>query len=163
MLSSTVIQSMFTIKTLENKTKCKSNVIAKLRQEHKKCTLPINEKLLKTDKNCDFYTGIRSIKEFNVLHDIVSPFVKRRWRGVKKTSTSILRKYKSKPKSFGLQRKLSSKDEFLLMLMKLRLGLITGDLADRFGISNGLFSSIVTSWIKVTSVVLSPIIHIPDI
>ena len=102
------------------------------------------EKLLTSDKNCDFYTGIRSRKEVDILHDTIAPFVKRRWRGYKKTSSAVIRKCKKMSKSFGPQRKLSSKDEFLLMLIKLRLALLNRDLADRFGISTGLTSSVIT-------------------
>ena len=117
-LSLTLSETLSNMNFLKNKMKTKTNVITKLKNEHNKCKQPLYEKLLSSDKSCDFYTGIKSIEEFNILHASVAPFVKRRWRGLKKTSTAIIRKYKSNSKSFGPKRKLCSKDEFLMMLMK---------------------------------------------
>nr|XP_047137400.1 uncharacterized protein LOC101234301 [Hydra vulgaris] len=51
-------------------------------------------------------------------------------------------------------KKLSQRDEFLLVLMRLRLGLLNQDLADRFGISPALCSRTFTTWIKMLSQVL---------
>ena len=161
-LSTSLKKTFSTIKFLKNKIKSKSNNLLKFKQEHNDCNQPLHEKLLKSDKLCNFYTGIKSLKEFEALHDSIAPFVRRRWRGVKKTSAAIVRKYKNKPKCFGPKRKLSSKDEFLMMLMKLKLALLTGDLADRFKISIGLTSEIITSWIKATSSILGCMVYIPD-
>ena len=46
--------------------------------------------------------------------------------------------------------------------MKLRLALLNEDLADRFCISEGLVSSIIASWLKTSSAVLSNLINIPE-
>ena len=51
-------------------------------------------------------------------------------------------------------KKLSQRDEILLVLMRLRLGLLNQDLADRFGISPALCSRTFTTWIKMLSQVL---------
>lgn len=126
------------------------------------CKLPLYKSLLKSDKKCDFYTGIITLKLFEHLHDIITPLVRRRWRGVKKTSTGIFRNFKKIPKRFGPARKLCSKDEFLLFLMKLRLGLLNEDLADRFSISEGLVSGIIASWLKASSSVLSNMVEVPE-
>ena len=47
----------------------------------------------------------------------------------------------------GKERKLSSKDEYLLTMMKLRLGLQTMDLDVTFIISEGSCSNIFLSWL----------------
>ena len=39
------------------------------------------------------------------------------------------------PKKIGPKRKLESKDEFFIMLIKLKIRCVVVDLADRFGIS----------------------------
>ena len=42
------------------------------------------------------------------------------------------------------------------MLMKLRQGMFTEDIADRFDISTSLASNIITTWVKAASAVLKP-------
>ena len=92
----------------------------------------------------------------------MAPFVKRRWKGVKRVSSKIKRKFASTPKKFGPARKLPGKDEFLLTLIKLRLGLLAKDLASRFKVSPGLSSQIFTSWLKALSGCLRNLIYVPD-
>ena len=96
---------------------------------------------LKTDEDFNFYTGLKSRSVFEHLHSIISPLVKRRWTGVSSLTYGI-RKFKKKAQRFGPERKLSSRCEFLLTLMKLRLGLLNKDLAKRFDISTSLCSRI---------------------
>ena len=50
------------------------------------------------------------------------------------------------------QHKLNLKDEFLLVMMRLRLGLLFEDLAYRFNIAKSTASSIFTDWINVMAV-----------
>ena len=76
---------------------------------------------------------------FNVLL-LLSPYWTelRYWRCAKRTYTYT-------PRS----KILSHKDEMLLTLMRIRLGLLNEDLADRFGISPTICSNTFTTWIKV--------------
>ena len=46
-------------------------------------------------------------------------------------------------------KKLTQRDEFLLTLMRLHLGILDEDLADRFYISPALDSRIFTTWIRL--------------
>ena len=94
---------------------------------------------------------------FTFLHDFISPFVIRRFG-----TQSVKRTFKGIPKKFGRERKLCSKDEFLLMLLKLRLGLLNKDLAQRFDISVGLVSKNFHSWLRSSAEVLKSFIFIPD-
>ncbi|MCP6362800.1 transposase family protein, partial [Klebsiella pneumoniae] len=66
-----------------------------------------------------------------------------------------VRKFTQSPKKFGPKRILKSKDEFLLTLMKLRLGCLNKDLADRFDISESLVCQIFHSWLTAMSKILS--------
>ena len=68
------------------------------------------------------------------------------------------RKFKQNPRKFGPQRKISSIDEFLLTLMKLRLGSLFKDLGFRFAISSTLASRIFHAWLRSLSKVLGHLV-----
>ena len=105
------------------------------------------DSVLKTDDAVRFFTGIGSITLFKKLHDYVGPIVKRRWQGQLNRSKFKKRILFDSPKKYGPGRKLHSTDEFLLTLMKLRLGLLNKDLAKRFDISKTLCTRIFHSWL----------------
>jgi hypothetical protein len=69
---------------------------------------------------------------------------------------------KTNPQRFGPARKLSSKSEFLMTLMKLRLGLLSKDLAKRFDISETLCSRIVLACLRACSIALKCLVYMPD-
>jgi hypothetical protein len=105
-----------------------------------------------TDKKMKFYTGISTIEGFDALFASFKnkiPYVKL-WRGA---SSIKPRKHHFflTPVKIGRERKLLAIDQMLLTLMKLRLGLLTVDLAERFGISISTCSRIFTTWIKFLS------------
>ena len=105
---------------------------------------------IKTDEKMNFYTGISSIPLFNAIFSLLSLYLPKLkyWRGRKTTSIIKRSSYLSS------QKALSHKDEFLMVLMRLRLGLLNEDVADRFGISTATASNIFTTWIKLLSKVL---------
>ena len=109
---------------------------------HKKtctCKTPIDQRIIKTDKDVLFYTGINSKALFDKFFEYIKPLVKRKWRGPR-VKSSIVRRFKNSPKKIGPNLKLSGREEFLLCLMKIRLGLLHEDLANRFSISKTLAS-----------------------
>ena len=118
----------------------------------------VYEQLL-TQKNCKFYTNLYSLELFKKLHDYIAPHVRRRYNS---QTPKLTRQFTRTPVKMGPSRKLSSYDEFLLVLMKLRLGSLNQDLADRFSISLGTVSNIFTSWIKAMGQCLKPLVYIPD-
>ena len=63
------------------------------------------------------------------------------------------RSWEGKPSTMN-NHKLSVKDEFLLVLMKLRMGLTDIDLAERFNISQSTVSAIFITWINYLYVIL---------
>ena len=65
------------------------------------------------------------------------------FRPVSQTQTK--RQFLTTPKKMEKENKLFSKDEFLLRVMKLRLGIQTMDLAIRFNVSEGSCSDIFLS------------------
>lgn len=137
-----------------------------LKKENRDLKKTINElrnhflinQILKDDNDVTFYTGVPTLGLFNKLHNLIAPFVKRRWTGAK-SALKTLKTFKSSAR-LGPTRKLSSKVEFLMMLMKLRLGLLNKDLAKRFKISETLFSRIFFAWLRAACVVLQPIVFV---
>jgi len=118
--------------------------------------------LLKTDSDVKFYTGIENKSTFTALHDFLSSFVRRRWRGAKYMYSAIRRKFRRSPQKFGPNSKLTSSQEFLLTLMKLRLGLLNRDLAARFGVSSALCSKIVHTWLHTMYKILQNLVLWPS-
>ena len=104
--------------------------------------------LLSNDKKVKFYTGIPSKAAFDAVYNQISPYLKnvRYWRGPTYHCTTIRHKKFLKARS---TRKLTAKEEMLLVCMKLRLGLLDEDLADRFKISTSYVSRIFTTWLLI--------------
>ena len=110
---------------------------------------------IKTDRKMLFYTGLPSKSAFNTVFSLIEPSLPNMsyWRGTKRYLASRS-KVKRKYVKFST-KKLSFKDEFLLTLMRLRLGLLNEDLADRFGITPSICSNTFTTWIRLVSVWLT--------
>lgn len=62
----------------------------------------------------------------------------------------------------GSSRKLSLEQEFLMTLMKLRIGLLEDDLAFRFKVSQSLVSAILSTWLRFLAKELSWMIISPS-
>ncbi|XP_057310236.1 uncharacterized protein LOC130648217 [Hydractinia symbiolongicarpus] len=108
---------------------------------------------IKTDQKMNFYTGIVSIAMFESVFQLLNPYLSkiRYWRGPKRANSySKVKRTYSTPAS----KILTHRDEFLLTLMRLRLGLLNEDLADRFGISPTICSNTFTTWIQILSKIL---------
>ena len=122
------------------------------------------DKYVKTDKQVHFYTGLPSEQHFNLLYDYVYDKVKvmSYWRGKYKVISQPNYLYKRSPVKPGIKRKLSAKAELLMTLMKLRLGLLNHDLADRFHVSQTTVSSIFTTWVKALGKLLKFLVYWPD-
>ena len=94
---------------------------------HKKtcaCKTPTDQRIIKTETFDKFFAYIK-------------PLVKRKWRGPS-VKSSIVRHFKNSPKKIGPKLKPSGREEFLLCLMKIRLGFLHEDLANRFLISKNI-------------------------
>ena len=106
---------------------------------------------IKTDKKMNFYTGISSIQAFLAVYKLIQPYLCKvqYWRGSKRVISTRKRSFtRSKVK------KLSYKNELLLTLMRIRLGLLNEDLADRFGISSTVCSNTFKTWIRLLRILL---------
>ena len=118
---------------------------------------------LKTDKEVNLLTGIPTRAAFDALFDMVKKNVKklRYWTGPVK-STRKGRNFKKSPKKFGPKRELTEKDEFLLTMMKLRLGSTNADLAQRFAVSATTVTNVFTTWVKLLASELGCLIYNPS-
>ena len=85
---------------------------------------PTDQRIIKTETFDKFFAYIK-------------PLVKRKWRGPS-VKSSIVRHFKNSPKKIGPKLKHSGREEFLLCLMKIRLGFLHEDLANRFLISKNI-------------------------
>ena len=134
------IQHCQTVRILNKKISPLQSEIDHLKNQLRKCKcqVPIHKKLLITDEKSVFCTGFETYELFTKLHDFIDPFVKRRYHDYKNSLQCVLklkRNFINSPKKMGQKRKLESKDEFLMMLMKLKLDALLKDIRDRFGIS----------------------------
>ena len=110
---------------------------------------------ISSDENVRFFTGLPSRKVFDLLYEFVKDNVvcMSLWRGEKASKVT--------PKAGQIgslnkkSRKLSCMDELLLVLIKLRLGLLNHDIAVKFGISVSQVLKIFSTWIRFLSDVLS--------
>ena len=108
---------------------------------------------IKTDKKMNYYTGISSVLIFNTIFSLIQPYLSkvRYWRGTKvaKSWSKVQRSFR--PSS---RKVLSQRDEFLLTLMRLKLGLQNEDLADRFGVSSTVCSNTFITMIRLLAKLL---------
>ena len=105
------------------------------------------EKLKADDSATKFYTGFPNYSSLMATFEYFEPKVNRMhywgYKECRETSDAILRDKSSR----GRKRTLSHLDEFVLVLIRLKLGLFVSDLADRFRISPATVSKIFTTWI----------------
>lgn len=93
------------------------------------------------DAKISFYTGFPSYAALEVCYKFLGPAVNNLiyWNG-KSTNSGV--------KGSGRSRSLTPKQEFFLVLVRLRLGLLEQDVADRFEVSCSTVSRIFTTWIN---------------
>ena len=88
------------------------------------------------------------------------------WHGSSKEIERQLRRsakeQKSPQKKTGRKRKLHQRDEMLMTLMKLRLGLQNKDLSDIFEVPCATVSSVFGTWVKVLANLLKATITMPS-
>jgi len=108
------------------------------------------ENLEVNDEKTKFYTGIVNFGTFMLLFNSIAKVAVKLnyWQGKDslKEKSYLADEGKQKP---GPKRKMRLIDEFLLVMMRLRLGLLEQDLADRFCVSTSTVSRILITWYNV--------------
>ncbi|XP_065056361.1 uncharacterized protein LOC135684653 [Rhopilema esculentum] len=135
--------------------------VDKLSSELESCTLEkrqakslgMSADCIKIDRKMKFFTGIQTVKMFHALFSVLKPYMPNLvlWR---RSKTIFSHKAKTHGQKRTKTHKLTKKDQFLLVLMRLRLGSLLDDLADRFKISSSSCSRIFCTWIRFLSTVL---------
>ena len=122
---------------------------------------------LTRDSDVRFYTGFINTEIFKTIFNHLLPKTRNMtyWDGHKKTSflSEVDRTLSPfPPMRRGPSRKLTLEQEFFLVVVKLRVGLLQHDLAHRFQISVGKVSQIFITWIKLLSKELGVLIVWPS-
>ena len=117
-----------------------------------------------------FFTGLRTTTVFKFIFDwlLFKAVHMQYWRGAKTTTEFEAKRRESQEKSPvilnkpGPSRSLTHEQEFLLVLMRLRLGLLGHDLAFRFKVTTALVSSIFITWLNLMAKELGVLIVWPS-
>ena len=132
-------------------------------------TLCLKSLQITKDGDVHFYTGLQSTDMFGLLfeHLKLKAANMQYWKGDKQTEKETPVRYQNASEcNIALQRpgpdqKLPLEHEFFMVMMRLWLGLLTHDLALRFGVSDSLVSSIFFTWIRLMRLELSCLIIWP--
>lgn len=103
--------------------------------------------MLRDDESVKFYTGLPNIACFNFTWNLIQPYTEKiKYWNKKKEAKSHYQDDISKRKP-GRQRQLTVKEEYLIVLCRLRLVLLNQHLGDIFGVSESTISKTVTTWV----------------
>lgn len=112
----------------------------------------IIDDIASSDEEVLFYTGLPCYQAFKALFDTLIAAGADRMN----VDDEIMMQEKS-------YRKLRLIDEFFMVMMRLRLGLLLNDLQYRFKISTGRVSRIFNSWISLMATCLKSIVFLPPL
>lgn len=146
------------------------------------CHVPMSFEQLTRECDVRFYTGFHSSETFKTIFNHVAPkaYVMQYWEGQKKASCYAPKSgYSNRIQTIlasemfseldppplnrrGPPRKLSLEQEFLMTMMRLRLGIMHEDLAWRFSVSSSRVSQVIITWIKLLSKEMSCLIVWPS-
>ncbi|XP_015770372.1 PREDICTED: uncharacterized protein LOC107348807 [Acropora digitifera] len=104
------------------------------------------EDVLKSDESVRFYTGVPSLSCLQMLSELLRPEAEKLkyWDRNKGKTMAYQTSGKKKPGPKGV---LKVEEEFVMTLVRLRLGLMGRNLADIFSVSPSQVSRIVTTWV----------------
>ncbi|XP_052212157.1 uncharacterized protein LOC127831206 [Dreissena polymorpha] len=96
-----------------------------------------------------FYTGFPNIETFNAFFKYLETKSEKLnyWRGRSESGEDAPKHQTHSTSRPGKKRALSTKEELFMVLVRLKVGLFVRDISERFGISQGHFSKIFTTWI----------------
>ena len=104
-----------------------------------------------SNEDISFYSGFPTYKHVLACFDLPEENAEEIDYGTESKNTN------ERPKTIGRWRKLSKWQEFTMVLLRLRLGLLERDLAHRFTVSVSTVSGILSSWIRFIRAELEPL------
>ena len=156
------VEKTCTIHNLRQKVRALETENCKLKgMLEKKSKRPFNtDNVLKSDGKTKFYTGFPSVASFlTVFTYIINTFQNiKYWKGPSRVCNILKHKRNT---SVKFVRILTKKEEMIMTMMKIRLGLLNEDLADRFGVSTTHVSHVITTWIRLLRNVLGSLVFNP--
>jgi len=124
--------------------------------------VPLHTKLLQKEEDYKFWTGFPNKASFDKIFSIASNLVSTSSTSNGTSTKNPISSKSKKTSPSGRKSKISHKDQYLLTLMKCRLGLLHQDLASRFGITSGYVSVLFDKWIQSLAAIFMKTITIPS-
>lgn len=126
----------------------KNNILSEKLENKKDLKRELNTKdMLRDDETVKFYTGLPNLACFNFTSGLIQPYTKNiKYWDKRNDSKSYYQTDVPKNKP-GRRRQLTEKEEYLLVLCRLRLGVLNRHLGDMFGVSEASICKIVTTWV----------------
>lgn len=138
------------------------NENSKLRQKVSHLQFKLSKPIFDIDKYKDspedinFYTGLPDYDALMLCYNIVKDSAENINYDTEKTSSGG-----EGQRKIGRPRVLSTFEEFILVLMRIRLGLFEKDLSHRFSVCPMTVSRVVKAWIRFLRCEFEPLIRIP--
>ncbi|XP_062591937.1 uncharacterized protein LOC134253431 [Saccostrea cucullata] len=150
--------------TKENKNLKEENLSLKKQLEHNAENLRnmLTSKISESDKTVKHFLGLPSLAFLLGFINTVSLLFKNvnSWKGSRKGGEKVWQTEKRRKP--GKKRKLSLKEEFIIIMLKLRLGLDNITLSTLFGVSLSQISNMFTTWINFLYQYLEPVLKWPS-
>lgn len=117
----------------------------------------ILESVKKSDKSCNFWTGIPKLSVLLFIYEWILPLASKTklWMGSKRHSN---RSSSHEPK----KRLLSLFEEFLLTLIRIRRGFDTNEMSFLFGVSQSQVSHVFLTWVNLLYKCFKPLLEWPS-
>lgn len=116
---------------------------------------------LKTDEGVRFYTGLPNVNILDAIWDLIKPAALRMRSWSEKTPAKRGKIGTNRRNKAGVTRKLTLFDQFIMTLVRLRLGYLEQDLAYHYGVNKSTVSRILSTWVKFLSRALAPMVRVP--
>ena len=140
------------LQKLRSELNCLKSELTK--EKHKQTIFDI-EKYKSKDSDVEFYTGVPTYKMLTFCFSLVE-----------ESSNIYDESTEGNPQpetlKIGRPRSLTAFQEFVMTLIRLRLGLFEKDLSHRFGIAIGTVSNVTRKWIKLIRSQLGHLIRMPN-